>query len=326
MSDQNYLKTELYQLVAQDPSIFEFIQESSLDGLWYWDLESPENEWMNKRFWTLLGFSPEEKKHLASEWQDLIFAEDLEVALDNFYKHCEDPSHPYDQVVRYKHKDGSTIWVRCRGIAIRDKDGKPIRMLGAHNDITELKRQEEKLACKNKELAAMARRDSLTGLYNRRAFEEFLHSQLTLALREQLPVSLVILDIDHFKAINDTYGHDAGDEVLEKTASILKSAARQSDLVARIGGEEFAVILFNSNQVKALESSERYRKAVERYVWHKENITVSVGSSTFDHRYSSEDAKDIYGLAKQLIISADKAMYLSKRNGRNCSHHFYEDD
>ncbi|MBW2467360.1 MAG: response regulator, partial [Deltaproteobacteria bacterium] len=122
-----------------------FLQDGSLDGLWYWDLENLENEWMNPRFWTLLGYDPQEKKHLASEWQDLIYSEDLQVALDNFHKHCSNPNHPYDQVVRYRHKNGSTVWIRCRGIVIRDETGKPIRMLGAHTDLTPLKQAEEEL-------------------------------------------------------------------------------------------------------------------------------------------------------------------------------------
>ena len=146
MADKkNYLQKELYHLVREDQSIFEFIQQGSLDGLWYWDLEKPENEWMSPQFWATLGYDPQDKKHLASEWQDLIHPDDLKVALDNFHKHCADPHHPYDQIVRYRHKDGSTVWVRCRGIAIRDKAGKPIRMLGAHIDLTAQKNAEQAL-------------------------------------------------------------------------------------------------------------------------------------------------------------------------------------
>jgi PAS domain S-box-containing protein len=141
----NYLKKELYNLIKEDSSIFEFLQEGSLDGMWYWDLENPEQEWMNPRFWQILGYNPDEKKHLASEWQNLIFQDDLQVALENFKRHCADPKHPYDQVVRYWHKDGSIVWIRCRGIAIRDDTGKPIRMLGAHTDLTALKKVERKL-------------------------------------------------------------------------------------------------------------------------------------------------------------------------------------
>ena len=150
----HYLQRELYELVQQDSSIFEFLQRGSLDGVWYWDITHPENEWMSPRFWELLGFDPAKKEHLAKEWQDLINPEDLEVALSNITKHCADPNHPYDQMVRYRHKDGSTVWVRCRGIAIRDHTGKPIRLLGAHTDLTELKRTEETLKQRTIELEA----------------------------------------------------------------------------------------------------------------------------------------------------------------------------
>ena len=151
-TESHYLERELNELVQQDKSIFEFLQRGSLDGVWYWDITHPENEWMSPRFWELLGFDPAQKEHLAKEWQDLINSEDLEVALSNFTKHCADPNHPYDQTVRYRHKDGSTVWVRCRGIAIRDDKGLPTRLLGAHTDITELKRTEEALQQKTIEL------------------------------------------------------------------------------------------------------------------------------------------------------------------------------
>jgi hypothetical protein len=151
-ANDNYLKTELYELIKNDESIFDFIQESSLDGMWYWDLENPENEWMNARFWTILGYNPDEMPHKSSAWQDIIDQDDLKVALDNFKKHCENPNHAYDQIVRYKHKNGSTVWIRCRGMAIRDENNNPIRMLGAHHNITELKRVEQELI-KAKEIA-----------------------------------------------------------------------------------------------------------------------------------------------------------------------------
>jgi len=120
-SGRSYLEKELYALFQEDAYLFDFLQRGSLDGVWYWDLENRENEWMSPRFWHVLGFDPAEREHLSSEWQDLIHPEDLKVALDNLELHCDDPDHPYDQIVRYRHKDGSTVWVRCRGIAIRDK-------------------------------------------------------------------------------------------------------------------------------------------------------------------------------------------------------------
>ncbi len=134
---ENYLKLELDGLIASGSSIIDFLQEAALDGIWFWDLEQPEQEYMSPRFWELFGYSPEEKKHLASEWQEMIHPDDLQISIDNFEKHCADPNHPYDQVVRYTHQDGSTVWVRCRGVAIRDAEGTPTRMLGAHTDVTQ---------------------------------------------------------------------------------------------------------------------------------------------------------------------------------------------
>ncbi|MEM0940487.1 MAG: ATP-binding protein [Bacteroidota bacterium] len=149
---ENYLKEELDNLIKTDDSIFEFLQQGSLDGLWYWDIEEPENEWMSKEFWTEFGYDPSKMPHKSSAWQDIINKEDLAIALENFKKHVEDPNHPYDQIVRYTHKNGSTVYIRCRGIAVRDKTGKAVRMLGAHNNITVVMNANERLKEKNKEL------------------------------------------------------------------------------------------------------------------------------------------------------------------------------
>ena len=139
---EHYLKAELYRLVQQDPSIFEFIQNGSLDGIWYWDVENPEQEWLSPRFKEVFGYEDHEIPNTSTWWQENIFPEDLVVAIDNFNRHCADPNHPYDQIVRYRHKDGSTVWVRCRGLAIRDANGKALRMLGAHTNVTALKEAE----------------------------------------------------------------------------------------------------------------------------------------------------------------------------------------
>lgn len=141
-NDENYLKKELYYLMRKDEKIFDFLQNTCFDGMWYWDLENPENEWMNERFWNILGYNPEEMPNSPSSWQSIINKDDLKIALDNFYKHLENESHPYDQIVRYKHKNGSTVWMRCFGKIIRDENGKPVRMLGVHIDITEIKTAE----------------------------------------------------------------------------------------------------------------------------------------------------------------------------------------
>lgn len=150
--DDHYLKTELYKLVQSEPAVFQFLQDGSLDGIWYWDLQNPAVEWMSPRMWEVFGFDPKEMPHLVEAWQDLIHPDDLKVAIDNFEKHVADPAHPYDQIVRYRHKDGSTVWVRCRGIAIRDENGTPLRLLGAHTEVTQLKEAEERLSRQAKQL------------------------------------------------------------------------------------------------------------------------------------------------------------------------------
>ncbi len=130
-------------MLVSENRIWQFIRAGSLDGVWYWDLENPENEWMSPEFWDVLGYDPATKPHDPAAWQDLIHPDDLKTAIRNFDAHCADPAHPYDQIVRYLHADGSTVWVRCRGMAIRDAGGKPIRMLGAHNDVTPHKLAEQ---------------------------------------------------------------------------------------------------------------------------------------------------------------------------------------
>ena len=143
--EEHYLKTELYALVRSDPAIFEFLQAGSLDGIWYWDVERQDQEWMSPRFKELFGYRDDEIPNTSEWWMANIFPEDRDVALDNFAKHLADPNHPYDQIVRYRHRDGSSVWVRCRGLAVRNERGEPIRLLGCHTDVTPLKRAEEDL-------------------------------------------------------------------------------------------------------------------------------------------------------------------------------------
>lgn len=139
MSEQeHYLKTELYQRFQNEPQLIDWLERGSLDGLWYWDLKNPEHEWLSPTFKATFGYGDSEIPHTSSWWQENIFEQDLPKVLENFEQHCKDPSHPYDQIVRYRHKNGSTVWVRCRGLVLFDEYGEPERMLGAHTDVTSL--------------------------------------------------------------------------------------------------------------------------------------------------------------------------------------------
>jgi len=150
----HYLQRELRDRLQTDPEIFDFLEQGASDGIWYWDVEHPEQEWMSPRFKRVFGYEDHEIPNTSRWWQEHIFSEDLELVLKNFQAHCEDPNHPYDQTVRYRHKDGSTVWVRCRGIVSRNEKGEAIRMLGVHQDVTQLKQVQARLERKSADLEA----------------------------------------------------------------------------------------------------------------------------------------------------------------------------
>lgn len=166
-------------------------------------------------------------------------------------------------------------------------------------------------------LMERATRDSLTGLFNRGTILERLSSQLALARRTQQALSVILLDIDHFKVVNDTHGHAAGDDVLREIARRLLNAARDGDHVGRYGGEEFLIVLYPCNQAKALRAAERFRQGVAESSMLINAvlppglpITISLGVA------SAEDCPPIG--AAELIDRADHALYTSKSTGRNC--------
>jgi PAS domain S-box-containing protein len=141
-ADEPPLKTELYALVQRERAIVDFLQDGSLDGIWYLDIEHPECCWLSPRFKAVFGYGEHELDDTNAFFNAQIHADDLARAQAAFGAHLADPRVPYDETLRYWHKDGSIVWVRCRGMAIRDTTGRPVRMLGAHSDITSLKRAE----------------------------------------------------------------------------------------------------------------------------------------------------------------------------------------
>ena len=166
----------------------------------------------------------------------------------------------------------------------------------------------------NKDLEERASTDGLTGLSNRRAFDESLERELAQSQRQNKPLSLIILDVDHFKRFNDDFGHQAGDLVLKQLGGTLTASVRKSDLPARYGGEEFAVVMPFTNQAQAIGVAERVRSNVEqmRVPWEGQmlKVTVSLGCTTVLGSRS-----DISPEAT--IKAADAALYEAKENGRN---------
>jgi len=171
----------------------------------------------------------------------------------------------------------------------------------------EIEQKQAELLSMNATLIELSETDKLTGLKNRRYFQEKLEEQLSNNEKSASPFSLLILDIDHFKKVNDTFGHQVGDEVLAQLAQLLKNQARSLDIVARYGGEEFVVILPETDQNEAKAIAEQLRQAVEQAKWQTGRITVSVGIAT---AIKTDNETTI-------LQRADKALYASKENGRN---------
>jgi diguanylate cyclase (GGDEF)-like protein/PAS domain S-box-containing protein len=189
-------------------------------------------------------------------------------------------------------------------------------------DLTERKREAERLVqhaaalqAANDRLVELATTDSLTSLWNRRAFLDQLDIQLEQAVRAAHPMSVLILDVDHFKPYNDEYGHLAGDEILRSAARLLRERARRSDYVARIGGEEFGVILHEANRDGALRLAEQLRVAVEAAQWPRRRITISVGAATV--AFPAPVPRPPSPGRTRVLSAADRALYYSKQQGRN---------
>lgn len=199
--------------------------------------------------------------------------------------------------------------------------GEPI-MLAVWHDLTERKKAEQRirdyavilefqkreLEQVNRELCSLATTDGLTGLKNHRAFQERLATECETARRHRTPLSLLLLDVDHFKQYNDTFGHPAGDAVLKQVARLLTQTTRDCDFAARYGGEEFVVILPQTSQANAVKAAERCRVFIEAAAWACRAVTASFGVATL-----SLDNPD----GDSLIAAADQALYAAKYNGRN---------
>lgn len=206
-------------------------------------------------------------------------------------------------------RTGEAIWLEISSRVI-EFDG-DLALYMKLQDITDQKENEERLFRE-------ASTDALTGLYNRRQFEAMSSVALANCIRQKLPYAILMLDIDHFKHVNDTFGHDMGDIVLQRVADVLKKTHRDSDVIARYGGEEFIAFLTNADAQGAKIAAERIRTAVEKAVIMAGDtqvpITISLGISTTQNG-------DIFAMTKE----ADIALYHSKENGRNQATIFTEE-
>lgn len=226
-------------------------------------------------------------------------------------------------VNRFRHRDGRWIWVEVQLKALKDQQtGTRSGIIGTLRDVSARKAIEDELQDANRRLQALAEQDGLTGLANRRFFDDALLREVGRARQDMGSLGLLMIDVDWFKTFNDCYGHPAGDECLKRIGATIKQiVSRPGDVAARYGGEEFAALLPDTDEPAAAAIAERIRQAVfELAIEHKispnQLATISVGAAALTEGAAIEPAT--------LLHNADRALYRAKESGRNrvaCSSH-----
>ena len=260
----------------------------------------------------LTGYSPEEWTTDPELWVKLLHPEDRESVLTESAR-TNATGDPFTSEYRLIARDGRTVWLRDESVLIRDEKGRPQYWQGILLDITERKQAEE-------EVAFLAYHDRLTGLPNRAMFEEIMQLDLARARRHRLSAAVLYMDLDNFKLINDSLGHEAGDELLRQVAARITEASRETDLVARLGGDEFLILLSDiehgpgpgapSTALLAVETVASRLHECLREPFRIEDsefyVSASIGISVYPI-----DARD----GRTLLKHADAAMYRSKKFG-----------
>jgi len=222
---------------------------------------------------------------------------------------------------RGKKNNNSTIY-EVNSRAIKDENGNSINLVSIIRDVTQKVILEELLEAREKQYKELAKElerknislservsiDNLTGIKNRYYFDERIKEEVDLAKRQKVSFSLLLFDLDHFKHVNDNFGHDIGDKVLKRVTDAVSKIIRSYDIFARWGGEEFVVLMPNTTEAEAVLAAEKIRKAVED-ISHPdiEKITISIGIAIWE----ADDDVD------QIFVKADKALYTAKNQGRN---------
>jgi len=300
-NDRLSTNERLYRLLADNAS--DIITRTRLDG---------KRLYVSPSVQDVLGWSVEEM--LLPDWQGHVHPDDFPSFLGVRERLCAGAIHA-GAVYRYRHKDGWWTWIEARAHVVREADGTVREFIGNLRDVTRQKETELALEAAMAELAEQATTDELTRLPNRRRFDETLPREWRRASRVGDPLSLLLIDVDHFKAFNDRYGHQGGDECLRFIADTIAAVIRRPhDLVARYGGEEFVAVLPATTLEGAVQIAESLRSivaamAVPHAGSQNGTITVSVGVASAVPTSEGQPAA--------LIAAADGALYAAKRNGRN---------
>lgn len=309
ISDRKAADAELARnrdVIASERQRLAYILEGTNAGTCEWNVV--ENRLtVNERWAMIAGIEPKQLDALTIEkWFDLEHPDDRDAVRTELDRHLSGKDPSFDCEFRLAREDDATVWVLDRGkIVSRGGKGEPILMCGTRQEITDRKRDEETIL-------HMATHDPLTNLPTLRLARDRLEMAAAIAKRQKRPMAALFIDIDGFKAINDTWGHDAGDRVLREIASRLVSCVRESDTAARIGGDEFLVVLSNlASRDDAALVAKKMLDAFSRPIGIAEGdvaVGLSVGIAVYPEDGTGPD---------DLIKAADGAMYRVKRAGKN---------
>ena len=279
-------------------------------GQWYWVVG--ENLFVyNDNMLKNLGYTREEANFTIDYdfFTSKIHPDDYQKNKDMLMRHLKEDSEAYKTEYRIQHKKGHFIWHESRGIVTkRSPDGKPLLMSGICLDISKNKLLEKNLSVAYQKLVELVIQDDLTQTFNKRGFLEKLNNEILCFKRTKKPFTLLMFDIDNLKYINDTYGHDVGDQVLVLTSSKISSRLRATDVLARWGGDEFFIILPETNLKNATILAEELRQILSnQQIGEIKGIKASFGVA----EYCEEDCVD------RIMKRVDNLMYKSKNNGGN---------
>lgn len=282
-----------------------FALEGAGEGVWDWNVKTG-HVLFSRRWKEMLGYAEDEFENSMAAWEVHLHPDERPEVLAAIDAYFGDMASVFDIEFRMRAKDGSWKWIQARGKVVScDAEGKPLRMIGTHVDISE-KKKFEKLIWKQ------ANFDLLTQLPNRSMFLDRLSQDLKKAHRSALPLALLFVDLDHFKEVNDTLGHQVGDALLVEAAQRINSCVRDSDTVARLGGDEFTVILSQlpeHSHVAKIAQNIITRLAAPFYLGGEIiHVSASIGITLYP-----TDGVSV----EQLIRNADQAMYEAKGQGRN---------
>jgi diguanylate cyclase (GGDEF)-like protein/PAS domain S-box-containing protein len=300
--------------MQDDSTVYKTLLESTKAIPWKIDWATMQFAYIGPQIEQLLGWTPDSWVS-ANDWAERMHPEDREWVV-NFCVSQSKSGIDHEADYRALTKDGHYVWIRDVVHVVRNAEGEVEALIGFMFDISERKKTEEQLANLRKELEEMSYKDGLTGIANRRMFDSVLELEWSNARRSRQPLSLIMLDIDHFKEYNDQYGHVQGDECLIRVAKVLSQAATRSrDFIARFGGEEFVLVLPESDEEAAAKVAERCRQLIfKEQIPHAKSpvssvLTISVGVGTILPSHQDQPLA--------FVESTDKKLYLAKQQGRN---------